>query len=238
MSMLVSRRGFLGTLVAAAVGAAAQFDPLRVLWVPQSDVQPVVIAGLEELNDLALRFAKMMAEQMTRRRVRDVQQSVLASVTYGDTPMVQLRPTLRQDHLGPIVQQLISEQSATTPRLRVNGQHGYFERTRRIAKSAPIRSAAGADDQLYTMANQMLREFHYAHVDMFVPMTTELRPGVPFTDSLVTVVTDPESGLSVRAQRFKPNEGPEMTSMELGAGTWQTRGVARLPLRYSKVEWT
>jgi hypothetical protein len=226
MSTLISRRGFLGTLVAAAVGAAAQFDPLRGLWVPQTaEIQPVVIAGLADLNELALRFARTLSERLADHRVGALKQSVLQHVTYGEASVATTRPGLTHQELGPVLQKVIAEQSAAPPVLTVDGGRGWFQRSRRVAKTTPI---AGAESRLVYLAGELLHELRRDQVDLFVPLTKDLRPGVPFSDdTLVTVVTDPESGLSVRAYRFTPNDGRELVSFEVGAGLWRSKRADR-----------
>ena len=62
-----------------------------------------------------------------------------------------------------------------------------------------------------------------SHVDVFAPISAELRRGEPFTDTLVGVATDPASGLSARALRWRHGEaGPVLTGVELSGGQWLT----------------
>lgn len=82
---MLTRRGFLQTMLATAVGAVAHFDPLRGLWVPGTEAAilkdgvPVTIIDQTniiwtkapvdvtlELNDLALRFVKEMGARLSK----------------------------------------------------------------------------------------------------------------------------------------------------------------------------
>ena len=191
-----SRRGFLGTLSAALVGAAATFDPLRGLWVPQSTGKIAPTAGLEELNDLALCFAQMMAGRLADRRASEV----IRSVTYESRSFVALPPSLRVVGLRP----------------------GMFVPAPRTAKTGQVGSRRS--DYLDTMADQTMRALRGTQVNIFAPMSKDLRPGTVFTNALVTVVGDPSSGLSVRAMRFKDaSSGHLMTLVELAGGHWRLR---------------
>ena len=205
--MHISRRGFLGTMATALVGLTATFDPQRALWIPPSVRDTVVIDGLDELNDLALRFAKQMAERLSGHRA-----TVLRQVTFAH-----------------------AAHATTIPVLRLDESTGYFQPERRVVKTGQVWRES--DAFIASMAGQTMRELErLGRVNMFAPMSPDLRAGMPFSDCLATVVADPESGLSARALRFTNDEHKVLTSLELAPGVYRLAGRLVMAPQYSDEE--
>ena len=200
--MNLSRRGFLGTMLAAAAGAAASFDPVRKLWVMAQPAEIVVPAvtwtsavadETADLTDVALRFARSMGEQLQSHHA-----TVLRDVAIRHT-----------GHAG-LGQLLLDGQQ---------GGEGYFAPSpTRIQRTLQRGSREPLDDAARAMSPR------YYNVDMFAPIGTELRQGVPFTDCLVGTATDAETGLSARALRFKTTDGTVHTMVEVSGGRWHGSG--------------
>ena len=217
---MIGRRGFLGTMLAAAVGAVANFDPSKGLWVPghaaapetlklvETAVAPTwskdVLAEAGELADLAIRFAKRMAGRLEKH----------ASVALHHVAMEMVgRPNL-----------------GTLRILQDDGQSasGAFAAPgHRLVKQAwegVHGSAQSVNDYLDWAAAELRRDVD--PYDLFVPIGSELRTGVPFTgDIMVGVGTDPDSGLSARALRFRTIDNVVHTSFEVASGTWHGAGA-------------
>lgn len=210
--MNFSRRGFLQTMMAAAVGAAANFDPLKGLWVPGRDeTTPVSITDVTvpwtehvvddqlELNDIALRFAQAMGARLSSDR----------------TPPLVLRTVMLQ-HAGHIDLGTITLE---------DGSGGYAGRghfqpaEHRIVKELDSLKTAHLDGTAYYMRTA-LRGY-----DTFAPIGTDLRSGVPFAGCMVGCATDPESGLSARALRFTTLDRKLHTSVEMAVGNWHGAGA-------------
>lgn len=217
---MLSRRGFLKTL-GAALATAAVFEPKSLLWLPKVEARAVdlivdptdavlrnVIAKQEELNALALTFAKTMGERLERTRA-----VALHEVLYQMNGNVLLAP----EHLflnGDWHEDLDASRFATGPRTMIVTD----------ARKPDINHVSG----------EMLSDLR--GVDMFVPIGTDLRPGEPFAiqdypwggrgPTLVGVATDPESGISARAITVERTSrkgygGSGLIGFEIAAGRWQ-----------------
>jgi hypothetical protein len=209
---LLSRRGFLQTLAAAAVGAAV-FDPKSLLWVPAPPTPLVTemvdgaVALQLELNDLALQCAKAMTDRLQRHA-----SVALREVMFRHAGHVRLATDeyrMDVDELG----------------------RGHFEpcRTRLAVDDVVGRTPKEFVNRMTAeLCGQVMWRGHRQRVDMFAPIGAELRPGEPFTaDVGVGVATDPDSGLSVRVLRYQlapgvVGAGRPMTSVEMAGGTWHT----------------
>lgn len=220
---LQSRRGFLQTISAALVGAAV-FDPKSLLWVPGSteSVAPVVLGGMSpqaaidlqlELNDLARQVAVRLGETLSRSRA-----TALRQVMY--------------QHAGHV--RLVADEYKTDV-LDVTGiGRGRFAPAyARISAGATL-LRDGHERQPSLLAGDLgnkLRNYG-GDFDMFAPIAAELRPGVPFTpDVAIGIGTDPATGLSVRAMRFKQGgrDGGWHTTVEVAGGHWVPERAEQAP---------
>jgi hypothetical protein len=175
----ISRRGFLQTLAAAAVGAAT-FDPKSLLWTPApkpveiiAAADPILLERLLELDALAMKFAKATAAHLSRQ-----QAVALREVAYRLS--------------GQVDAGLIALET---------GETGRFE----PSDSRLISTFYGAGSYIdrHIDLHKVVADIPLDHVDMFAPVTRELRPNEPFTDDvLIGVATDPESGISARVLQF------------------------------------
>jgi len=228
-------------MVAAAVGAMATFDPTRKLWVPGlpsiasnalGDGVLTIVSGASawslaktkladasvprpvtaflideqlELNDLALRFAKAMADRLETHPAL-----VLRQITCQHAGHIDLSGLLTLD----------------------DGRRGRFEpNPRRI-----VANVHGQTNQPAIVAADDMR-WKCEGFDAFAPVSTELRPGVQFNDSIVGVATDPESGVSARAIRYTNWNGgssERVTAFELAGGTWEVSGSRRAARRWGR----
>lgn len=194
----ISRRGFLFTVSTALAGTAVTFDPLKALWVPQGASVEVDEAQMA-LTDLALRYAKVMGE-----RVADMRATIISELVGRKAVWI------RQDGL-------IQLAAASRP------QRGYFKPGPRLMKSGPL---GATDREVHTflrgMAEQMTRDIgRQCRMNAYAPIGTDLRRGVPFTNTAVAVATDPATGLTVRALRYKQlNDSCLHTGVELVGGAW------------------
>lgn len=196
---MMSRRAFLGTM-AASLATAAVYDPKTLLWMPEEKSTDIVLAATSaditaqlELNDLAARVARAMSERL------ELHPSVgLSEVVYRYTGAMDLPKGLLgvlgvgPGYLKPTGRHMLSTDGAATPKA--------------------INSYA---DALSTFVKDK-------RIDMFAPISADLRPGEPFSpDVKVGRATDPETGLSVRAMRFEQAGVGWWTSYEIAGGRWQ-----------------
>jgi hypothetical protein len=207
---MISRRGFLQTLVAAAAGAAANFDPIAKLWVVGATDQtvPDIIQGVSwtaaiadeqaELNDIAMRFARALGERMHNHA-----SMILRQVIAQHTGQSNLEGTLllRDADSGPG---------------SYAGRGHFTPAAGRIHTELP--GLNPTDAVLGGVAGEMRWKLRGS--DILAPIGTDLRTGVPFTDCLVGVGTDPETGLSARALRFRTIDKGLHTHVEVAAGEW------------------
>lgn len=236
---MLTRRGFLGTLAAAATGAAAAFDPNSKLWIPRA-VASEVVEGLAlvmrplsdsvvqriidtqlELNDLAARIAREMTARLERHK-----SVLLRQVLYELS---------RQNHLDGLIRL-----PKPIERLGPQGSAEFLKRVYPWISNIPEAIGRFEPSAYRVIAMQPTRaSFNAAYVtslageltekvwpfDMFVPITAELRPGEPFTDDVaIGVATDPESGLTVRVLRFEQDQIRGRTrpliAAEMVGGVW------------------
>lgn len=251
---MLSRRGFLGTLAAAATGAAAAFDPIAKLWVPKalaSDltaeralehleiisrplssraVQAVIDTQLE-LNDLALRVARAMTDRLAAHK-----SVLLRQVVYELSGQTHLDGLIRMpapvEKLGPQGSAEFLEK--VYPGISsIPEAVGQFEPSQHRVMA--LQTARSSFSQVYvdTLANE-LREKVWGF-DMFVPITGELRPGEPFSDDVaIGVATDPESGLTVRVLRFDQEQrggNRPFIGAEMVGGEWEPQRPRRKAAR-------
>lgn len=213
--MNFSRRGFLQTMLAAAVGAAANFDPLKGLWVPGrdettpvtiTDVTDVAIPWTEnvvddqiEINDIALRFAQAMGARLSSNYTQPL---ILRTVMLQHAGHIELGTITLEDSDGG------------------DAGRGHFSPAphRVVKELASLRT-----DQINGAAYDMGRAVR--NYDAFAPIGTDLRAGVPFAGCLVGCATDPESGLSARALRFTTIDKEVHTSVEMAVGNWHGYGA-------------
>lgn len=210
--MIFGRRGFLHTLAAAAVGAAT-FDPKSLLWVPAA---PATIIGVElggssaaeviatqlELNELALRFARIMTDRLERHS-----SVALREVMFKHAGHVRLPGLLSVNAMGT----------------------GLFEpspvRLMKTDSYGATASSSFIESSMHRLSAEMMSAINSRRLDMFAPVSTGLREGVPFSDDvMIGVGIDPESGLSARVLRFEQDSrGGRVqmkTAVELAAGRW------------------
>lgn len=211
--MNFSRRGFLQTLAAAAVGAAT-FDPTRLLWTPKAP-EPLIVGGLTaadvatqlELNEIAMLVARQMTERLARHPSVALREVMFRHGGTVDLPPDLLEiPDVGVGHFAPMATRVMA--------------------TRQTWTLGPTHSA------VEDIAHDLEQKITHAGraIDMFAPVGVELRTGEPFTEDVqVGVATDPESGLSVRVLRFdmdragKRGVATQMTSAEMAGGRWYGR---------------
>lgn len=216
---MLTRRGFLGTMLAAAAGAVANFDVSKGLWVPGctdllkegAQVSPLALPQVSwtraiaenqsELNDIALRFAQTMAPRLMKTKATVLRRMMLERVGHMDLGLITLTDDdgnhAGRGHYKPAVHRVSKDLEAA--------HRGYTART-------------GMDDA----ADQMFRDVE--KFDTFAPIGVNLRDNVPFADCLVGTAVDPASGLSARALRFRTTDGIVHTECELAVGNWYERG--------------
>lgn len=248
--MNLSRRGFLQTAVAALVGAAAGYDPLKKLWVPgakaiefHKDAFSLVMAPLNmdasaagseqlELNDLALRFARSLGERLERHRAKVLQGVLLRTPEKS----VGFDPTVvsRKDGISIRMIKEWDGERDTTPRRDIFGPivteewgPGEFAPLQaRLIKATDARfgrEGFTTNDRhtIDGLSYQMLHDIERQRIDMFAPIGAELRAGVPFSAGvLIGLATDPQTGISARTLRYTPNDGSRMTAFEVAVGHW------------------
>ena len=203
-------------MAAVAAGAVANFDPLRGLWVPgpvegaevvipEASWTTAVIDEQLELTDLALRFAQEMSARVERSSPVVVRQIMLQHAGHTNLGLITLTDEAGQDqvrgHFEPLPYRMMKEL---------------------IQEHIPQHSARERIALAYT-ADVMAESVRGC--DCFAPIGSDLRQGVPFTDCLVGVATDPESGLSARALRFTTRDRQVHTGLELAVGDWH--GIMR-----------
>lgn len=192
-------------MAAASVGAVT-FDPASKLWVPAAQaIAPVSLSGQSvssaiadqlELNDLAARVARFLAE-----RLQQHPSLALREVMYRHAGHVRLADAL-------------------------DAEAGYFvpHPTRLLHTAGVMGPGANAADFCQGSAYALARDL--PAIDMFAPLGVELRAGVPFADANVGVGMDPETGLCVRALRFEREWRGTVklqTAFEVAGGQWKTR---------------
>lgn len=215
----IARRGFLKTTAAAAVGMLASFDTATKawfgdpatfdtetnLWIPDSHL--AVRDEVLEQNDIALRFAKEMAERMGNDRAQRV-----------------------------VLHQVLFEQGTRLSyggiRLEKDGRTIYFEPERRIVKTGDATNPKALIDMA---ASQTMHDVHRYHITAFAPINAKMRNGGDFSNATVGLATDPVSGLSARSLKFKDVNGQVLTALELAVGTWEPGHVgARARRRFER----
>lgn len=220
---MISRRAFLGTMLAAGVGAAANFDPVKGLWVPGpvegAPAPEILIPGVTwtkaivdetaDLSELARLFAHEMGDRLQNHRAVALRNVMLRQVGHIN--------------LGTLLLDGADER-----------ERGHFQPSPHRGLVHEVwnsRDDGGARvhlDRAKWAASVLRRKAE--RFDMFAPIGTDLRAGVPFTDCLVGVGTDEESGLSARALRFKTTDGVIHTEVEMAGGDWiHNAGGSRAP---------
>lgn len=220
---MLTRRGFLGTMLAAAAGAVANFDVSKKLWVPgvpdrvadvtQWTIEQVaerselalpvltwtkdVPGNQAELIDVAMRFAKTMAPRLQKTKATVLRRMMLEHAGHMDLGLI----TLTDDDGNP-------------------AGRGYYEpAVHRVSKDLEAAHRGyRARTSMEDAADQMFSDV--AQFDAFAPIGVNLRDNMPFADCLVGTATDPESGLSARALRFRTVDGVVHTECELAVGNW------------------
>lgn len=188
----ICRRGFLKSAIVAAVGALATFDTGRKLWLPDSHLE--VRDEVLELNDLALRFAKKMAERMADERAHRVvlSQLLFERGTRMENGIIRLEQDNRAIYFEPLHHRIVKTGDATN-------------------QATLLDMALG----------QTMQDVRRNNVTAFAPINAKMRHGSDFADATVGLATDPVSGLSARSLRFKNTDGQLLTSLELAVGTWE-----------------
>lgn len=203
--MQFSRRGFLQT-IATALGAAA-LDPISKLWVPSH--QPIAIVSADAL-----------ASPLTAAPV----------ATYLDELALEVAQAMafRLDNPKTIAVGRIDFRPSASEAgvLEIPGfRRDVFipaDRALRVIDDKPL-------DHRVFVVNTLANELKYAAmpIEVFVPITRELRPGDSFSDDVeVGVGTDPETGLSVRVIRFEQDVrggSKRLLAAEMAGGRWQRR---------------
>lgn len=200
---MISRRGFLQTMAAAAVGAAV-YDVDTKLWRPAqgglilpADAGEIVLAQQHELNLAAAWVAHELGGRLERHNAFG-----LRDIIYRHTGNVDLPAgVLDLLEVGPG-----RFQGLAARKLIVIDNIGQ----------ARMHAAAGA----------MSMHIIDRKLDAFAPLTTELRPGESFDkDMLFGIATDPETGMSVRAMRWTQVAGGQaphtLYGFEIAAGRWE-----------------
>lgn len=215
---MLTRRGFLQTILSAgaAVGAAAVLDPISKLWVPAPPAPlflatPEMVTASRWLNDLALDVAKAMAWRLDRPEVLSISGVAFKAVPGLHTQVLEV-PGVGTKHLLPADRCV-----------------RFLEEPRGLGDVA--------------LATHLANELRIAALPLqvFVPITPELRPGEPFTDDVeIGVGTDPQSGLSVRVLRFEHERRKgrlePMLAVEMAGGTWLAPG-AGVPSTHTLPKW-
>lgn len=222
--MALTRRGFL-QIMGVALGTAAVFDPKSMLWVPETKAIAAALdapfKGLTgsaaeaavkriaeqqlELNDLAMLVAHQMTDRLERSRA-----VLLHQIMFREAGHVRLANQLDVDQLG----------------------RGYFvPAPSRVAWTNEFDRNANRPYVVDAMAKELAYEIGRRRCDMFAPISSELRPGEPFTGDIAAGVgTDPSSGLSVRVVRFEiePNGRHyqrTLHTVEMAGGEWEPAGA-------------
>lgn len=199
--MNIGRRGFLHTLAAAAVGAAT-FDPKALLWTPAPKAVEIIAAAdpilLERL--LELDAIALQFAKATADRVARQKTVALQEVTYRLS--------------GRVDAGLITLDS---------GEAGHFE----PAHERLVRTVYGPARQVpLGVLRNFPDDLPLGRVDMYAPITREMRPGEPFSaDVRIGVATDPDSGISARVMEFEQDGrrgARTMAMFEVAGGTWWT----------------
>lgn len=199
---MLTRRGFLGTMIAAAVTAVAKFDPTKGLWVPglpePTTAAPLIEVATQqpgavlELNALAMRFAQALGDQVRKKKLM-VLQEVMAE---------------RAGHVNLGLIRLTDE------------ERGYFDPA--ATRTLTYLQGGTPEDAAFGFAREL------SYIDAMAPIGSQLRPGVAFSDVEVGLATDPASGISARAIRFTPLDSKPQVQLEVAGGRWHPK---RLPVR-------
>ena len=205
---MLTRRGFLKSL-GAAIGTAAVFDPKTALWLPAPSGDIVLVAApmVEqqlELNELATVFAQMFSHQLRKDR----EMTSLDEIFYEHSGAVHLtKPELLLDG-GLGRGKFVSHGRQMLP-----GVYPSWEI--RSAQDGAVRR--WVEGQAKELAWRVRRGSN-----MFAPISSELRQGVPFSDDvLIGTGRDPETGLSARVLRWTTDKGEHYTGVEVAGGQWK-----------------
>jgi hypothetical protein len=134
---------------------------------------------------------------------------------------------------GRILRQIMLEQAGHIDlgQIRLeDGERGYFnpEVTRSVVG---VRMRTALAPEYDATANRMAVLTNRS--DVFAPIGSDLRAGVPFTDCLVGTATDPETGMTARALRFTTLDKDVLTEVEVAAGRWHVNKPRERRLHYT-----